>query len=110
MNGSQTSAFNWDAWYASVGGRSIRIEQVDRLLAKIREDQYPRFQGAVNENRKVFESPEDASRNIKEKAFDLGADEVGIAAIEASDIYKGREINADYAIVVGQKMLWRAFQ
>jgi epoxyqueuosine reductase len=110
MKGSQTTVFNWDAWYESVGGRSIRIEQVDTLLARIREDQYPRFRGEVNESRTVFERSEDASRHIKEKAFALGADEAGIAAIEASDIYKGREINHDYAVVVGQKMLWRAFQ
>src|SRR5688572_10997540 len=110
MKGLQTTAFNWDAWYESVGGRSIRIEQVDTLLARIREDQYPRFRGEVNESRTVFERSEDASRHIKEKAFALGADEAGIAAIEASDIYKGREINHDYAVVVGQKMLWRAFQ
>ena len=57
----------------------------------------------------MFERSEDASSNIKEKAFALGADE-GIAAIEASDIYKDREVNEDYAVVVGQKMLWRAFQ
>ena len=110
MKGLQIAAFNWDAWYESVGGRSIRIDQVDELLAKIREDQYPRFLGEVNENPTVFERPEDASRIIKEKAFALGADEVGIAEIEASDIYRGREVNETYAIVVGQKMSWRAFQ
>jgi ferredoxin len=110
MKGFQVAAFNWDAWYESVGGRSIRIEQVDQLLAKIREDQYPRFQGEVNPSRTIFERAEDAARNIKEKALDLGADEVGIAAIEASDVYKGREIDESYAIVVGQRMLWRAFQ
>lgn len=110
MNRSQVAAFNWDAWYESVGGRSIRIEQVDELLAKIREDQYPRFHGEVNEDPTVFESPKDAAINIKQKALDLGADEVGIAAIEASDVYKGREVSESYAIVVGQRMLWRAFQ
>jgi epoxyqueuosine reductase len=110
MKNPQVTAFNWDAWYESVGGRSIRIDQVDQLLAKIREDQYPRFDGEVNPSRTVFERAEDAARNIKEKAFDLGADEVGIAAIEPSDIYAGREVNERFAIVVGQKMLWRAFQ
>jgi epoxyqueuosine reductase len=110
MNGLQVVAFNWDAWYESVGGRSIRIDQVDQLLAQIREDQYPRFDGQVNPNRSVFAGPEDAASNIKEKAFDLGADEVGIAAIEASDIYAGRVVDENFAIVVGQRMLWRAFQ
>jgi ferredoxin len=110
MKGLQVAAFNWDAWYASVGGRTIRIEEVDRLLARIRDDQYPRFHGPVNESRTLFPSAEAAAANIKQRAFDLGADEVGIAAIEPSDIYKGREIKEDFAIVVGQRMLWRAFQ
>ena len=110
MNGLQVTAFNWDAWYESVGGRSIRIEQVDQLLAKIREDQYPQFDGEVNPSRTVFERAEDAAANIKARALDLGADEVGIAVIEPSDIYAGREVAERFAIVVGQKMLWRAFQ
>jgi epoxyqueuosine reductase len=110
MRGLHVAAFNWEAWYESAGGRSIRIDEVDRLLERIREEQYPRFSGPVNESRIVFPSAEAASANVKQTAFELGADEVGIAAIEASDIYRGREINEDYAIVVGQKMLWRAFQ
>ncbi len=110
MKGSQVVAFNWEGWYESVGGRSIRIEQVDQLLARIRDDQYPRFHGDVNPSCAVFERVEDAARNVKEKAIELEADEVGIAAIDSSDIYKGREVNESYAIVVGQRMLWRAFQ
>jgi ferredoxin len=35
---------------------------------------------------------------------------VGIAMIEPSDVYKGRVIHEPFAIVVGQKMLWREFQ
>jgi ferredoxin len=110
MRDSQIPIFNWDAWYESVGGRSIRIDEVDRLLLKIREEQYPRFVGPVNESRTVFRTPEEASANIKNRATDLGADEVGIAEIEPSDVYRGKEVNDHYAIVVGQKMLWRAFQ
>lgn len=58
----------------------------------------------------VFESAAKASEAVKQKAFALGADEVGIAEIQPSDIYKGREVNEKYAIVVGQRMLWRNFQ
>src|SRR5262245_21284197 len=76
MKGLQVAAFNWDAWYESVGGRSIRIEEVDRLLKKIREDQYPRFHGHVNESRTVFPSEDAAAANIKHQALELGADEV----------------------------------
>jgi len=107
---SSPPAFNWDAWYASVGGRSIHIDEVDNLLADIKTRQYPRFSGPVNPDKTLFSSDLDAATAIKAKACELGADEVGIAEIEPSDIYKGREIHEKYAIVVGQKMLWRAFQ
>ena len=40
-------AFAWDDWYARVGGRSIRIEEVDTLLRQIYDDQYARFHGVV---------------------------------------------------------------
>lgn len=112
MLGAQTSppAFKWDAWYEAVGGRSIKIDKVDNLLAQIKEEQYPRFTGEVNPNKTVFKSPQEAAQAIKQKALELGAGDVGIAAIEPSDIYKGREITEKYAIVIGQAMLWREFQ
>tara|TARA_B100000508_G_scaffold141071_1_gene145903 strand:- start:4148 stop:5095 length:948 start_codon:yes stop_codon:yes gene_type:complete len=110
--GSSTSppAFNWDTWYASIGGRQIDIAEADEILKQIKELQYPRFTGEVNPDQKEFENVSQASQAIKEKAKELGATEVGIAEIEASDIYKGRQIDEKYAIVVGQKMLWRKFQ
>jgi epoxyqueuosine reductase QueG len=112
IHGSSTSpiAFQWDAWYASVGGRSIHIAEVDKYLQQIREYQYPRFTGAVNPQKTLFASNQEASQFIKNTARTLGADEVGIAMIEPSDVYKDRVINEPFAIVVGQKMLWREFQ
>lgn len=112
MIGSPQSppAFDWDSWYEAAGGRKIKLEEADKLRDKIREDQYPRFDGPVNPERTVFPSPEAAAETIKAKARELGADEVGVALIEPSDIYKGRVIHEKFAIVVGQRMLWRAFQ
>jgi len=112
MQASSTSppAFSWDDWYSSVGGRTIKIVEVDEILYQIREYQYPKFKGALNQQQTVFENIAKASEAVKQKAFALGADEVGIAEIEATDIYKGREVNEKYAIVVGQRMLWRSFQ
>ncbi|MFN5007120.1 MAG: hypothetical protein ACK5GO_06465, partial [Ignavibacteria bacterium] len=112
IHGSSTSpiAFQWDAWYASVGGRSIHIAEVDEYLKQIREYQYPRFTGEVNPQKTTFTNEQEASKYIKNKARVLGADEVGIAMIEPSDVYKGRVIHEPFAIVVGQKMLWREFQ
>jgi ferredoxin len=103
-------AFQWDEWYQSIGGRQIKIAEVDEILANIREHQYPRFQGKVNPERTEFADPTAAAHAIKSKAFDLGADEAGIAEIEPEDIYQGRTVNEKYAIVVGQRMLWRKFQ
>ena len=36
--------FAWEEWYAAVGGRSIRIEEVSMYLQKIYDDQYARFE------------------------------------------------------------------
>jgi epoxyqueuosine reductase len=112
MKSSQHSppAFSWDDWYEAAGGRNINITDVDRILNEIREYQYPRFTGKVNPEQNVFGDESIAAMNIKEAAFEFGADEVGIAEIEPSDIYKGREVKEKYAIVVGQRMLWREFQ
>jgi epoxyqueuosine reductase QueG len=103
-------AFDWEAWYAAVGGRTIRIPEVDDYLARIRDEQYPRFVGEVAEHRQEFPSPEEAARHLKAKALEFGADIVGICAIEPSDVYRGRTVTETYAIAVGQRMLWREFQ
>ncbi|MFN0174425.1 MAG: hypothetical protein ACKVU0_07260 [Saprospiraceae bacterium] len=112
MKGAENSPppFGWDDWYKSVGGRTIDIAEVNMILQDIRTYQYPKFAGAVNPEQTVFDNAALAASLVKKKAFELGADEVGIAEIEPSDIYKGREIHEKYAIVVGQKMLWRHFQ
>lgn len=103
-------AFNWDSWYASIGGRQIAIDEVNSYLDQIKEFQYPRFNGEVAAEKKIFASAQEAANLIKTKAIEFGADEVGITFIEPSDIYKGRSIHEKFAIVVAQKMLWRKFQ
>ncbi|MGZ3884726.1 MAG: hypothetical protein ACXVP0_02135 [Bacteroidia bacterium] len=111
MIGSQNSppSFNWDAWYEAAGGRTIKIEKLMEIRAQITEDQYKRFEGEVNPVVTTFASDEEAAALIKEKAREFGADEVGVALIEPSDIYKGREIHEKFAIVLGRRMLWREF-
>jgi ferredoxin len=110
--GAATSppAFAWEEWYAAVGGRTIKIADVDAYLKKIREDQYPRFRGEVARERRAFASPEEAAAHLKDKAVELGADIVGICEIEPSDVYRGRTVPGRYAIAVGQRMRWREFQ
>jgi ferredoxin len=103
-------AFHWDEWYSAIGGRQINITEVEDILHQIKAYQYPRFKGEVNAKKTVFSSAALASAAVKQKAFELGADEVGMAEIEPSDIYKGREVKEKYAIVVAQRMLWRNFQ
>ncbi len=103
-------SFNWDKWYESVGGRTIDIPEADRLVKVIKEEQSLRFDGPVAEMKRVFHSDQEASELIKSKAREFGADEVGVALIESSDIYRGREVEGKFAIVVGQRMRWREFQ
>lgn len=93
-----------------VGGRSINIPEVNEYLRQIHEEQFPRFEGPIASEPVDLGSPGDAARHIKEKAREFGADIVGICEIEPSDIYRGRSVNGKYAIAVGARMLWRAFQ
>lgn len=89
--------FQWDLWYAGVGGRTIDIEEVNEILRKIHDEQYPRFTGPVAPEKHPFDSPEQAARAVKEKARQIGADIVGICRIEPSDVYSGRTITEEYA-------------
>jgi epoxyqueuosine reductase len=103
-------AFAWDDWYAAAGGRTIRIDEVSSYLQKIYEDQYPRFDGPIAPGRHEFSSAAEASGALKQKAVEFGADIVGICEIEPSDIYRGRTVDETFAVAVGQRMQWRAFQ
>lgn len=114
MNQDQSSIspppFRWDEWYKTVGGRSIKIDEVDALLKLIHQEQYPRFDGEVASEIKAFASPHEAALHLKEKAIEFGADIVGICEIELSDVYRGKTITEKYAVAIGQRMLWRQFQ
>ena len=102
--------FSWDEWYDQVGGRSIRIEEVDEYLKQIRQDQYQRFDGEVAAERHEFTSPAEAAEHLKAKAVEFGADAVGICVIEPSDVYRGKTVTETYAVAVAQRMRWREFQ
>src|SRR5262249_6803308 len=103
-------AFLWEQWYESIGGRHIRIAEVESYLKKIYEDQYKRFDGKPAEEKYPFSSASEASMHIKSKALEFGADITGICEIEPSDIYRGRTVTEKYAVAVGQRMRWREFQ
>lgn len=102
--------FAWEDWYASVGGRTIAIDEVSALLQRIYDDQYLRFDGPVAPERRAFTSPEDAAHELKARALEFGADIVGICEIEPADVYRSRAMPGKYAVAVGQRMRWRAFQ
>ena len=103
-------AFAWDDWYAAVGGRTINIAQVNEYLNRIREHQYPYFDGDVAATEQGFASPREAADHLKAKVLEFGADIVGICEIEPSDVYRGRTVTERYAIAVGQRMSWLEFQ
>lgn len=102
-------AFEWDKWYAKVGGRTIHIDEVNEILGYIHNEQYLRFNGEVAAKTTPL-SNDEASLLIKEKAKAFGADLVGICEIEPSDVYQGRIVTEKFAIAVGQRMRWREFQ
>ncbi len=103
-------AFSWEDWYAGVGGRNTTLPEVQKILSEIYNEQFPRFHGKVATQKVEFSSSQEASKHIREKAVEFGADIVGICEIEPSDIYKGRAIEEKYAIAVGGRMRYRAFQ
>lgn len=103
-------AFAWEEWYAEVGGRSIQIPEVAEYLRRIQQEQYPRFVGEVSPIRQEFPSPAAAAAHIKLKAEEFGADIVGICRIEPEDLYRGRTVEHTFAIALGMRMRWRAFQ
>lgn len=103
-------AFDWTAWYAGIGGRTIAIAEVDEILRRIHDEQAPRFSGEVAAVRRDLGPPEVAAAEVKARAKAFGADIVGICEIEPSDVYRGRVVTERYAIAVGQRMLWRKFQ
>lgn len=106
----QKPAFRWEDWYAAAGGRTISIDEVNRLQKEIHQEQYPRFDGPIAETQHEFVSPAEASAYLKEKALEFGADIVGVCEIEPSDVYRGKVVTEKYAIAVGQRMRWREFQ
>jgi hypothetical protein len=85
-------AFSWDDWYASVGGRSISIDEVNAYLKDIYEDQYKRFEGEPAAQKHIFANEAEAAATIKKKAAEFGGDIVGICEIEPSDIYRGKTV------------------
>jgi len=64
---SSPPAFHWEDWYAAVGGRTISIDEVNRLQKYIHQEQYPRFDGPVATTRREFVSPAEASGHLKER-------------------------------------------
>ena len=93
-----------------MGGRPSRPDDINEILRQIFEEQYPRFNGPVAPEQRVFSSPEEAAEHLKAKSVELGADIVGICEIVPSDVYQGRTCEHTHAIAVGQRMRWREFQ
>lgn len=108
--GDAPPAFDWDRWYAGVGGRRISIPEVDALLREIYDEQWPRFSGPVAQTRPEIADIGQMAAAIKQRARELGADIVGVCEVEPSDLYRGREVEHRYAIVLGARMRWAAFQ
>ena len=102
-------AFAWEQWYDRAGGRSIKIDVANEWMRRIMTEQVPRFKEKESETFQGFESPEEASVWVKEIAKTFGADIIGIARIEPQDVYAGRAVHEQYAIVLGKKMIYEEF-
>lgn len=102
--------FAWNDWYAGVGGRTVLVPEVNEILQEIYQVQYPRCFGETARSRVEFADESAAAAAIKATAKQLGADLVGICEIEPSDIYRGKSVEHRFAIALGMRMKWRAFQ
>ena len=101
--------FDWETWYGRVGGRSTPIPDAQAIMSRIYGDQYQRFDGPTAPHRLDLGSPSSAARWVKSHARAFGADIVGIARVEPSDLYAERTTPHHMAIVVGQRMDYEAF-
>lgn len=101
--------FRWDEWYASIGGRTIAIPEVDETIRRIYEEQIPRFSGPVAPAPVPLGTPEQAAARLKAEARRLGADAVGICELHPSDLYRGRTTPHRFAISLARGMDYAAF-
>ncbi|MCS5584320.1 MAG: hypothetical protein NZ777_12480, partial [Pseudomonadales bacterium] len=102
---TQTPPFDWESWYEACGGRIDHTPQASKIVAKVYNEQAPKFTGLVENAMRPFGSPDQASQFVKDVAIGAGAAAVGIARIEPGDVYDGRSIKETYAIAIGQRML-----
>lgn len=103
-------AFAWERWYGSIGGRTIEIAEVTRILRAIRDEQLPRFEGEVAPRPASAPEPAEVAAAIKDAARSLGAEMVGVCELEPSDLYRGRAVDERYAIALGKVMRYREFE
>lgn len=96
--------FDWDRWYASVGGRTIKIPEVEHYRDLIIREQYPKIKGQTAKEQVEFKDESLASNTIKNKAKELGADITGICRLQPEDIYSGAEAPEPNLVVLGQRM------
>jgi len=107
---TQKPPFDWESWYQACGGRVDHTPQASKIVAKIYNEQAPKFTGHVESTTRPFDSSDQASQFVKDLAIEAGAAAVGITRIEPADVYEGRSVDETYAIAIGQRMLWKHFQ
>lgn len=124
-------AFAWEQWYEARGGRTIDLPDVNGLLERIYTEQATRFDTgpddalgpdalgplvgatAVRLRQAILsggpEAAADAAAAIKDLGLAMGAGEIGITAIQPTDIYSGRSVDLPLAIAVGVPMRYPEF-
>lgn len=86
------------------GGLQQRVPEATRYYDLIIESHFPRLQGEINPARVEFHDREALSRQIKEHAAELGADLVGITEVNQAYVYRGKQVEEEYAISLGMEM------
>lgn len=96
--------FDWEAWYASVGGRRPRPPEFADFWGEMEREQLPHARGPPAPERVDLGSPEAAREAVRDLATRAGADLAGVARVTPADVYRGKSIAEPFAVVVARRM------
>lgn len=96
--------FDWEAWYASVGGRRPRPAAFADFWREMETEQLPHARGPAASTRADLGDPVAAREAVKGLAVRAGADAVGVARVTPADVYRGKSVAEPFAVVVARRM------
>ncbi len=97
-------AFDWEAWYESVGGRRPRPAEFAELFGEMERVHLPLARAPPAPERRDLGPPAEAAAFVKRAAIDAGAEAVGVTVVRPEDVYAGRVVAEPVAVVLAKRM------